>query len=78
MANADGIPADSEAAASESGPETKQDAGATQCADCQEAHCEPARCSNCGACLYEHSTQVKDPTYPLFRCKLCQQVNFWD
>jgi len=69
---------DEAAAAASPDPATKQDAGARVCAECKTVHCEPAGCSNCGACLYKNSTQVKDDTYPLFRCTVCQQVNFWD
>jgi len=61
-----------------SDPATKQGTGARQCAECKTVHCQPAGCSKCGACLYKNSKQVKDPTYPLFRCTVCQQVNFWD
>ena len=49
-----------------------------QCADCQTVHCEPARCSKCGACLHKHSKQIPDDMYPLFSCTLCGEVNFWD
>lgn len=36
-------------------------------------------CKGCGSCLYAAGfTQVKDDMYPLFKCKECGQVNFWD
>ena len=78
MSNADKKQETTEALASVVAPDTAQATGAYQCAECQKPHCEPARCSKCGACLYKNSTQVKDDTYPLFRCTLCNEVNFWD
>jgi len=77
MSNAD-PGSEKTAAAASSGPATKQDTGAHECAECKTVHCQPAPCEKCGACLYNNSTQVKDDTYPLFRCKLCNTVNFWD
>ena len=32
----------------------------------------------CGACLYKHSEQVPDDMYPLFKCKVCGHITFWD
>lgn len=41
---------------------------------------EPSHlCSGCGSCLFEVGfSQVKNDLFPLFRCKECGTVNFWD
>ena len=48
------------------------------CEECKKEHERIAFCEKCGACLYEHSKQVKDDHWPLFECLKCGTVNFWD
>ena len=48
------------------------------CTECKEFHEAVSFCEKCGACLYQHSTQIKNDMYPLFECLRCGQTNFWD
>ena len=48
------------------------------CEECKKEHEAIAFCTHCNACLYKNSKQIPDDRFPLFECKKCGQVNFWD
>lgn len=47
------------------------------CQDCPKDQPEHL-CESCGACLYKTAKQIPDEMYPLFECRECGKVNFWD
>ena len=49
-----------------------------ECYECNKEHESISFCRECGSCLYEHSVQIKDEKYPLFKCEICGTINFWD
>lgn len=48
------------------------------CAECEETHFQNSFCEECESCLYENSRQIPDERFPLFKCTVCEKVNFWD
>ncbi|MHA2279996.1 MAG: hypothetical protein ACXAC5_03845 [Promethearchaeota archaeon] len=51
----------------------------SHCKECNKKHpIGEGKCSKCGCCLYKNAKQIPDDMYPLFKCKKCGQVNFWD